>query len=157
VQDPTSFSNFTNSSGGQQLARNFASGSGEGNFCIPLDLSNTGISGVADGANVTIQFVYNGGDGTLYQVSLRAAFLPHIISSTEFLFFSYLVRGLDIGEQLCHPVQYLLHQFYLLDEQWRKWNRHDGLCWRARFPGSTDRGLSGMRNSSSSSPYRQAM
>jgi len=67
VQDPTSFSNFTNSSGGQQLARNFASATGEGNFCIPLDLSNTGISGVSDGANVTIQFVFDGGDGTLYQ------------------------------------------------------------------------------------------
>jgi len=67
VQDPTSFNNFTNSSGGQQLARNSASASGEGGFCIPLDLSNTGISGVADGANVTIQLIYNGGDGSLFQ------------------------------------------------------------------------------------------
>ncbi|KAI0286794.1 hypothetical protein BGY98DRAFT_908697 [Russula aff. rugulosa BPL654] len=67
VQDPTSFNNFTNSSGGQQLARNFSSFSGEGGFCIPLDLSNTGISGVSDGANVTIQLLYNGGDGNLYQ------------------------------------------------------------------------------------------
>jgi hypothetical protein len=67
VQDPTSFNNFTNSSGGQQLARNFSSFSGAGGFCIPLDLSNTGISGVSDGANVTIQLVYDGGDGNLYQ------------------------------------------------------------------------------------------
>ncbi|KAH9996564.1 hypothetical protein BJV77DRAFT_1143456 [Russula vinacea] len=67
VQDPTSFNNFTNSSGGQQLARNFASATGSGGFCIPLDLSSTGISGVSDGANVTLQFVYNGGDGNLYQ------------------------------------------------------------------------------------------
>jgi hypothetical protein len=71
VQNPTSFDNFTNSTGGQQLARNFASGSGEGSFCIPLDLSNTGITGVSNGANVTLQFVFNGGDGTLYQVRLR--------------------------------------------------------------------------------------
>ncbi|KAF8499178.1 hypothetical protein F5888DRAFT_1611716 [Russula emetica] len=69
AQDPTSFNNFTNSSGGQQLARSFASFSGEGGFCIPLDLSNTGISGVSDGANVTIQLLYNGGDGNLYQCS----------------------------------------------------------------------------------------
>jgi hypothetical protein len=55
------------------LARNFASGSGAGGFCIALDLSNTGISGVSDGANVTIQLVFNGGDGNLYQVSLRVA------------------------------------------------------------------------------------
>ncbi|KAI9445441.1 hypothetical protein H4582DRAFT_1806649 [Lactarius indigo] len=67
VQDPTSFDNFTTSSGQQQLARNFASGSGEGGFCIPLDLNNTGISGVQNNANVTIQFLFNGGDGSLFQ------------------------------------------------------------------------------------------
>ncbi|KAH9176948.1 hypothetical protein EDB89DRAFT_1937279 [Lactarius sanguifluus] len=67
VQDPTSFDNFTTSSGQQQFARNFASGSGEGEFCIPLDLNNTGISGVQDNANVTIQFLFNGGDGSLYR------------------------------------------------------------------------------------------
>jgi hypothetical protein len=81
VQDPTSFNNFTNSSGGQQLAGNFASGSGAGGFCIPLDLSNTGISGVSDGANVTIQLVFNGGDGNLYQVSVRVA--PLIVESYD--------------------------------------------------------------------------
>ncbi|KAH9049458.1 hypothetical protein EDB84DRAFT_1036465 [Lactarius hengduanensis] len=69
VQDPTSFDNFTTSSGQQQFVRDFASGSGEGVFCIPLDLNNTGISGVQDGANVTIQLVFNGGDGSLYQCS----------------------------------------------------------------------------------------
>ena len=53
------------------MARNFASATGEGGFCIPLDLSDTGISGVSAGANVTIQFVFDGGDGTLYQVRLR--------------------------------------------------------------------------------------
>jgi hypothetical protein len=68
VQDPTSFNNFTNSTGGQQLARNFATASGEGGFCIPLNLSASGISGVTDGANVTIQLLFNGGDGSLYQV-----------------------------------------------------------------------------------------
>lgn len=67
VQDPTSFDNFKTSSGQSQLARDFASGSGEGGFCIPLDLNNTDISGVQDGANVTIQLVFNGGDGSLYQ------------------------------------------------------------------------------------------
>jgi hypothetical protein len=56
------------------LVRNFASSSSPGNYCIPLDLSNTGISGVSDGANVTIQIVYNAGDGSLYQVSLRVAY-----------------------------------------------------------------------------------
>ncbi|KAI0296594.1 hypothetical protein BC826DRAFT_908206 [Russula brevipes] len=67
VQNPTSFDNFTGSSGQQQFARNFSSASGAGDFCIPLNLSDTGISGVADSANVTIQLVFNGGDGSLYQ------------------------------------------------------------------------------------------
>ena len=60
------------------MVRNFASATGEGNFCIPLDLSNTGISGVSDGANVTIQFLFDGGDGNLYQVKTSSllAFLP---------------------------------------------------------------------------------
>jgi hypothetical protein len=71
VQDPTSFDNFTTTSGQQQLARDFASASGEGGFCIPLPLNNTGISAVQSGANVTIQLVFNGGDGTLYQVGVR--------------------------------------------------------------------------------------
>lgn len=67
AQNPTSFDNFTTSSGQQQIVRGFANATGSGDFCIPLDLSNTGISGVADGANVTVQFVYNGGDQNLYQ------------------------------------------------------------------------------------------
>lgn len=87
VQDPTSFNNFTNSSGGQQLARNFSSFSGAGGFCIPLDLSSTGISGVSDGANVTIQLVYDGGDGNLYQcadLTLAQNFtIPSNISCTN--------------------------------------------------------------------------
>jgi len=69
VQDPTSFDNFTNSTGGQQLVRNFASGSGAGGFCIPLDLNNSDISGIQDGANVTLQYLFNGGDGSLYECS----------------------------------------------------------------------------------------
>ncbi|EIM92751.1 uncharacterized protein STEHIDRAFT_164981 [Stereum hirsutum FP-91666 SS1] len=70
VQNPVSFDNFTandTSSGADQFARNFASGTGEGTFCIPLDLSSIGVSGVQDGANVTIQIVFDGGDGNLFQ------------------------------------------------------------------------------------------
>jgi len=68
VQDPTSFSNFNSSTGQQQFARFFASATGEGTFCIPLDLSHLNISGVGDGANVTLQYQFNGGDGSLFQV-----------------------------------------------------------------------------------------
>ncbi|KIY63676.1 hypothetical protein CYLTODRAFT_402840 [Cylindrobasidium torrendii FP15055 ss-10] len=39
---------------------------GAGTFCLPLDLASTNAS-VSDGQNVTIQFVYDGGDSPLYQ------------------------------------------------------------------------------------------
>ncbi|KAI0034907.1 hypothetical protein K488DRAFT_18677, partial [Vararia minispora EC-137] len=66
VQNPTTFTNFT-SGGQEQIVRQFASATGEGVFCIPLPLNNTGVSGVQDGANVTILIIFNGGDGALYQ------------------------------------------------------------------------------------------
>lgn len=65
-QDPTSFSDF-NSSSGYQMAVQYFESSGEGQYCFPIDLAAAGVSGIQDGANVTIQVVFNGGDGTLYQ------------------------------------------------------------------------------------------
>jgi hypothetical protein len=147
VQDPTSFDNFTNSSGGQQLARNFASASGTGGFCIPLNLSSAGISGVADGANVTIQLLFNGGDDSLFQVRLRAIFQ----SSSQFrLTNSNPVRGPDTVEHFFYPIQCLLFQrhfhrdFSNLDldrQEWRERNFHIGLRWRARLPGGAGHSL----------------
>jgi len=64
--DPTSFSNFRNSSGGDQLAvPYFQSGGTSG--CIAVNVSDSGLSGLNDGSNVTLQMVFNGGDGILYQ------------------------------------------------------------------------------------------
>ncbi|KAK0465337.1 uncharacterized protein EV420DRAFT_1475491 [Desarmillaria tabescens] len=54
VRNPTSFDNFT-SNGEQQLVRYWAREANGGTFCIPLPLNSTGITGVEDGANVTIQ------------------------------------------------------------------------------------------------------
>ncbi|KAI6045123.1 hypothetical protein EDC04DRAFT_2638572 [Pisolithus marmoratus] len=65
-QDPTSFSDFNSSSGYQTVVQYFQT-SGEGQYCFPIDLAASGVSGIQDGANVTIQVVYNGGDDTLYQ------------------------------------------------------------------------------------------
>ena len=148
VQDPTSFDNFTNSSGQQQFVRNFASSPTPGNYCIPLDLSNTGVSGVADGANVTIQLVYNAGDGSLYQVRLRAAFPSSLCLHLTKL---SSVLGLDTFEHLYRPIQCLLLQFLLYHfgkfnsdrHEWCKRNLHVGLCWRAWLPDSLDYDLSG--------------
>ncbi|KAG1749698.1 uncharacterized protein EDB91DRAFT_1046516 [Suillus paluster] len=65
-QNPINFSDF-NSSSGYQLAVQFFQQSGEGDYCFPIDLATSNIAGVKDGANVTIQIVFDGGDGTLYQ------------------------------------------------------------------------------------------
>jgi hypothetical protein len=50
------------------LAVNFFQTSGEGLACFNIDLSKSGIDGVKDGANVSIEVAFDGGDGTLYQV-----------------------------------------------------------------------------------------
>lgn len=61
-QNPTSFSNFSQ-------AVPFFQVTGEGAFCFPVDFAASGISGLTDGANVTIQLEFDGGDGNLFQVS----------------------------------------------------------------------------------------
>ncbi|KAF8845410.1 hypothetical protein BDN67DRAFT_919949 [Paxillus ammoniavirescens] len=65
-QDPTSFGDF-NSSSGVQLAVPYFQQNGEGKYCFPIDLAQAGFSGIQDGANVTIQVIFDGGDGQLYQ------------------------------------------------------------------------------------------
>ncbi|KAG5648154.1 hypothetical protein DXG03_006108 [Asterophora parasitica] len=66
LQNPISFDNFT-VNGKQQIASAYAKNANAGTFCLPLDLAASGVAGVKDGANVTIQIVYAGGDGNLYQ------------------------------------------------------------------------------------------
>ena len=73
VQNPTSFQNFSTT-----LVKPFFKGTGEGPVCIPIDLDTTGVSGVVDGANVTLQFQFDGGDGNLFQASFYAvAVIPN--------------------------------------------------------------------------------
>ncbi|KAG7099453.1 hypothetical protein E1B28_001304 [Marasmius oreades] len=67
-QNANTWEAFNNAGGQQQLVRNYARQPSAGTFCIPLDLNSTGIAGVQEGTNVTIQIVYLGGDGNLYQV-----------------------------------------------------------------------------------------
>ncbi|KAK0465336.1 uncharacterized protein EV420DRAFT_1513926 [Desarmillaria tabescens] len=58
--NPTSFDNFS------QIVPFFQL-SGEGLFCLPLNLSSTNATGLTSGQNATIQILYNGGDSNLYQ------------------------------------------------------------------------------------------
>ncbi|KAG5650441.1 hypothetical protein H0H81_012265 [Sphagnurus paluster] len=61
TQDPTSFNNFTQ-------AKPFFQETGEGIFCIPLNFAdNSNTTSLQDGQNITIQIVFDGGDGNLYQ------------------------------------------------------------------------------------------
>ncbi|KIM84564.1 hypothetical protein PILCRDRAFT_818139 [Piloderma croceum F 1598] len=66
-QNPTAFGDFNNASNESQLAVNYFQTTGEGLACFNIDLSKSGIPGVQDGANITIEVVYDGGDGQLYQ------------------------------------------------------------------------------------------
>jgi len=58
--NPNSFSSF-------QQINTFFRASGEGTFCIPLDLSKSNATGLQAGQNVTIQMLFDGGDSPLYQ------------------------------------------------------------------------------------------
>ncbi|KAE9410821.1 hypothetical protein BT96DRAFT_912264 [Gymnopus androsaceus JB14] len=65
VSNPTSFDNFT------QITPFFQE-SIEGLFCMHFDLSSTNVTSAGgiplqNGDNVTMQILYNGGDGNLYQ------------------------------------------------------------------------------------------
>ncbi|KAH0838591.1 hypothetical protein J3R83DRAFT_6912 [Lanmaoa asiatica] len=66
IQDPTSFADFNSSSGYQMVVPYFQT-NGEGMFCFPVNIATSGVSGIQDGANVTIQIIFDGGDGILYQ------------------------------------------------------------------------------------------
>lgn len=67
MANPNSFDNFT-VSGNQQLVRGYAKAENAGSFCMPLNISAANIPEAKDGANVTIQVIFDGGDGNLYQV-----------------------------------------------------------------------------------------
>ncbi|KAN0090749.1 hypothetical protein V8E55_004315 [Tylopilus felleus] len=65
-QDPTSFADF-NSSSGYQMVVSYFQTSGEGMFCFPINITASNVTGIQDGANVTIQVIFDGGDGVLFQ------------------------------------------------------------------------------------------
>jgi len=63
---PTSFNDFHNSSGGDQLVVSYFQGTGTSG-CVRVTPNSAGISGIQNGTNVTLQMVFDGGDGKLYQ------------------------------------------------------------------------------------------
>lgn len=68
--NPTSFNDFNDASGNNQLVTQFFQTTGEGLAYFTVDLSKSNVTGLSDGANVTLEVAFNGGDGTLYQVCI---------------------------------------------------------------------------------------
>lgn len=66
VQNPTSFDQFNNASGGFQVVSEYNKVANNGSYCAPVNFAS--VPGIQDGSNVTIQIIYTGGDGNLYQV-----------------------------------------------------------------------------------------
>ncbi|KAI0790416.1 hypothetical protein C8Q75DRAFT_717203 [Abortiporus biennis] len=60
TSNPTNFANFSQ-------AVPFFTLNGAGPFCFPVDLLASGVNGIQEGVNATLQMIYNAGDGTLYQ------------------------------------------------------------------------------------------
>jgi len=63
--NPSTFDDFHNSTGGDQMAVPYFQSSGK-NFCFEVNIDSLGL-GVTDGSSVTLQMVFNGGDTVLYQ------------------------------------------------------------------------------------------
>jgi len=63
---PSSFGDFHTSSGADQLVVGYFQGTGT-TGCVSVKPNGAGIPGVQNGANVTLQMVFDGGDGKLYQ------------------------------------------------------------------------------------------
>lgn len=66
--DPTSFNDFNDANGNNQLVTQFFQATGEGLAYFSVDLSKSNVTGLKDGVNATFEVTFNGGDGTLYQV-----------------------------------------------------------------------------------------
>lgn len=73
---PESFSDFHTASGADQLVVDYFKGTGTSG-CIRVMPTQAGIPGIQNGSDVTLQMVFDGGDGKLYQVSRekRCSFL----------------------------------------------------------------------------------
>ena len=81
--NPNSFDNFHTSNGGDQLAVPYFQGQGT-QGCVPVSIGTLGLPGVADGSNVTLQFVQDGSDGSLYQVRQIFYFIIFFLDRVTF-------------------------------------------------------------------------
>ncbi|KAG8984283.1 hypothetical protein FRB94_006195 [Tulasnella sp. JGI-2019a] len=68
-QNPSNFTSFNTTPSGKTYGylKPFVQISGEGEMCVPVNISALGVPGVGEGTNATILVQFNGGDGSLYQ------------------------------------------------------------------------------------------
>lgn len=102
AQNPSSFNNFTQ-------AVPFFQATGEGDFCFPINLASSGVSGLSDGVNATLQIVFDGGDDKLYQVGISS--LPTPSTRTNLAFY-LLVCRCHFKQQRDNRLECLVHQCY---------------------------------------------
>jgi hypothetical protein len=69
----SSFADFNSSADTQRFAVPASKQSGQGNYCIPINVSKLNLTDVKEGSNATLQVVFAGGDGNLFQVSHNIA------------------------------------------------------------------------------------
>jgi hypothetical protein len=68
VQNPNNFDNFTDD-GKPQFAFPYQKEDIEGYFCVHIDLAQANVTGgLQSGQNVSLEIVFDGPDGELYQV-----------------------------------------------------------------------------------------
>lgn len=110
VQNPNNFDNFSSTAGQPQFVNPFQDSPDAGVLCFPLDFSRSNITGIRDGANVTVQVVISGSDGSLYQVRYTS-----FVAVVAFInpFNCDAVCGPDIVEQ-CYYELHLRER----DHQW---------------------------------------
>ena len=93
--NPNSFDDFNANNGQPQIVRGYAKAAAAGTYCLPLNISSAGIFGLTDGTDVTIQVVFNGGDGNLYQVSINSTADDVQHQALTGFFFFFVVCGFD--------------------------------------------------------------
>jgi len=89
---PVSFNDFHTASGADQLVVDYFKGTGASG-CVRVNPNGAGILGIQNGTNVTLQMVFDGGDGKLYQVSRTNSVFDLGIVGLDVLTWVMVVHG----------------------------------------------------------------
>ena len=113
-QNPTTFTDWTNSTTGQSqpALRNFFQTTGS-SMCIEVGIQSLDYTGAKDEANATILVQYSGGDGDLSQMSLNLNSFANVLNCPTVHRldpFKQLhdLLGCYLHEQDCHLIHHLV-------------------------------------------------